>query len=78
MTVPNPYDALLTPTTGPFLPLESRYDVRNGKTLVPVTEKPQDIHIMVAGGRTYFAAVLPGWGSFGGYAATALVRTPGN
>ena len=26
----NPFDALLTPTTGPFLPLESRYDVRNG------------------------------------------------
>ncbi|MES2857936.1 MAG: TonB-dependent receptor [Pseudomonadota bacterium] len=26
----NPFDALFTPTTGPFLPLESRYDVRNG------------------------------------------------
>ncbi|HSD17806.1 MAG TPA: TonB-dependent receptor [Thermomonas sp.] len=26
----NPYDALLTPATGPFLPLDSRYDVRNG------------------------------------------------
>jgi iron complex outermembrane receptor protein len=26
----NPYDALLTPTTGPFLPLADRYDVRNG------------------------------------------------
>ena len=26
----NPYDALLTPATGPFLPLASRYDVRNG------------------------------------------------
>jgi len=26
----NPFDALLTPTTGPFLPLQSRYDVRNG------------------------------------------------
>jgi iron complex outermembrane recepter protein len=26
----NPFDALLTPTTGPFLPMESRYDVRNG------------------------------------------------
>jgi hypothetical protein len=54
-----------------------RYDVRNPKTLVPVTQRPEDIHIVVAGGRTYFAAVLPGWGAFGGYAATALVRKPG-
>lgn len=53
-----------------------RYDVRNSKTMVPPTEKPQDLHIVVAGGRTYFAAVLPGWGAFGGYAATALVRRP--
>ncbi len=53
-----------------------RYDVRNSKTMVPPTERPQDIHIIVAGGRSYFAAVLPGWGSFGGYAATALIRRP--
>ena len=26
----NPFDALLTPATGPFLPLADRYDVRNG------------------------------------------------
>ena len=26
----NPFDALFTPATGPFLPLASRYDVRNG------------------------------------------------
>jgi len=26
----NPFDAAFTPTTGPFLPLASRYDVRNG------------------------------------------------
>lgn len=56
--------------------LSFRYDVRNAKTLVPPTDKPEDIHIVVAGGRTYFAAVLPGWGAFGGYAATALIRTP--
>ena len=30
MLTANPFDALLTPTTGPFLPLSSRYDVRNG------------------------------------------------
>jgi hypothetical protein len=54
----------------------SRYDVKSPKTMVPVTGSPQDIHIVVAGGRTYFAAVLPGWGSFGGYAATAQIRRP--
>ncbi len=26
----NRFDAILTPTTGPFLPMDSRYDVRNG------------------------------------------------
>lgn len=54
-----------------------RYDVDSPATLVPVTARPEDIHIIVAGGRSYFAAVLPGWGSFGGYATTAQVRRPG-
>jgi hypothetical protein len=44
---------------------------------IPVTDRAEDIHIMVAGGRTYFAAVLPGWGAFGGYAVTRPVRIPG-
>jgi len=28
----------------------------------------------VAGGRSYFAAVLPGWGGFGGFAVTRAIR----
>jgi hypothetical protein len=28
---------------------------------------------VVAGGRTYFAAVCPGWGAHGGYAVTSLI-----
>lgn len=51
-----------------------RYDLDNPTTMVPVTERPEDIHIVVAGGRSYFASVLPGWGSFGGYAVTRAVR----
>ena len=51
----------------------SRYEVANPKTMVPVTARPEDIHIIVAGGRTHFAAVLPGWGSYGGYAVTRPV-----
>jgi len=56
--------------------LLSRYSL-NGpgpKARIPVTDRPEDIHIVVAGGRTYFAAVLPGWGVFGGYAVTRPVR----
>ena len=39
-----------------------RYDLDNPTTRLPVTSTPEDIHIVVAGGRSYFAAVLPGWG----------------
>jgi hypothetical protein len=38
-----------------------------------ITPSPDDIHLVVAGGRSYFASVLPGWGPFGGYAATRPV-----
>jgi Outer membrane receptor proteins, mostly Fe transport len=30
MLASNPFDQILTPSTGPFLPMDSRYDVRNG------------------------------------------------
>jgi hypothetical protein len=53
-----------------------RYDVDNPTTRVPVTARPEDIHIAVAGGRSYFAAVLPGWGGFGGFAVTRPIRRP--
>lgn len=56
----------------------ARHRVENPKTLVPVTSTPEDIHIAVAGGRSYFAAVLPGWGSFGGFAVTVPIERPGS
>lgn len=40
-----------------------------------ITPTADDIHLVVAGGRSYFAAVLPGWGPFGGYAVTREVRS---
>lgn len=52
-----------------------RYNVASPKTLIPATHEPEDIHIVVAGGRSYFAAVLPGWG-FGGVAVTRQIRRP--
>ena len=51
-----------------------RYDLDNPTTRVPVSAEPDDIHIVVAGGRSYFAAVLPGWGGFGGFAVTRAIR----
>jgi hypothetical protein len=51
-----------------------RYDLDNPTTRVPITARPEDIHIVVAGGRSYFAAVLPGWGGFGGFAVTREIR----
>jgi hypothetical protein len=54
----------------------ARYQVTAPNSRVPVTDRPKDIHIVVAGGRTYFAAVLPGWGSYGGYASTMPIRRP--
>jgi len=53
-----------------------RYNVASPETLIPATHEPEDIHIVVAGGRSYFAAVLPGWG-FGGIAVTRQIRRPG-
>src|SRR6266480_4901108 len=53
-----------------------RYDLDNPTTRLPVTARPEDIHIIVAGGRSYFAAVLPGWGGFGGFAVTRPIRRP--
>lgn len=41
--------------------------------LVPLTARPEDIHLVVAGGDTYFAAICPGWGGLGGFAVTKAV-----
>lgn len=49
-------------------------DIENPNFLVPVTARPEDIHLMVAGGDTYFAAVCPGWGGLGGFAVTKEVN----
>jgi hypothetical protein len=51
-----------------------RYDLDNPTTRLPVTPTPEDIHVVVAGGRSYFAAVLPGWGGFGGFAVTKRIE----
>jgi hypothetical protein len=38
---------------------------------VPVVEKPEDIHVVVAGADSIpWIAVCPGWGHLGGFAVT--------
>lgn len=49
-------------------------DVEDESFLVPLTARPEDIHLVVAGGDTYFAAICPGWGGFGGFAVTKEVK----
>ncbi|MEW6300192.1 MAG: hypothetical protein AB1671_21065 [Thermodesulfobacteriota bacterium] len=51
-------------------------DVEDEQFLVPLTARPEDIHLVVAGGETYFAAICPGWGGLGGFAVTKEVRSP--
>src|SRR5258705_4157052 len=51
-----------------------RYDLDNPATRVPVSAEPDDIHLVVAGGRSYFAAVLARLGSFLGFAVTRPIR----
>jgi hypothetical protein len=54
----------------------ARHNLDSPHALIPVTDRPEDIHIVVAGGKTYFAAICPGWGSYGGYAVTRQIRRP--
>lgn len=50
-----------------------RFAVANPDTMVPVTARPEDLLIVVAGGRSYFAGILPGWGGWGGLAVTRQI-----
>lgn len=53
-------------------------DRNNDSQMVPLTRNPADIHLVVAGGDTYFAVVCPGWGDWGGLAVTKPVPDPRN
>jgi hypothetical protein len=48
--------------------LRARRDDPN--LMVPITARPEDIHIVVCGGAGTFSAVCPGWGGLGGFAVT--------
>lgn len=50
-------------------------DRSNPDTLVPITASPDDIHVIVAGGRGTWSAVCEGWG-LGGRAITREIKLP--
>ncbi|MFC1919973.1 hypothetical protein ACFLWX_04200 [Chloroflexota bacterium] len=43
-------------------------------SFMPLTKRPEDIHVVVAGGQ-YFNMVAPGWGCFGGFAVTREIKS---
>lgn len=49
----------------------------NPDCLMPITLRPEDILIVVAGGRSYYASALPGWRNNGGLAVSKEARLPG-
>lgn len=53
-------------------------DQSDDDTLVPVVERPDDIHVMVCGADSIpWAAVLPGWGHLGGFAVSVPLTLGG-
>ena len=52
-------------------------DQTNADQMVPTTWGPASIHVMVAGGDSLtYCAVCPGWGTYGGFAATVPLAKP--
>ena len=52
---------------------------QNNATMIPIFERPDEIHIMVAGGwgaTAGFCMVCPGWGHMGGLAQTERIESP--
>ncbi len=44
--------------------------------MIPLTERPEDIHVVVSGGDKKFCMVCPGWGMIGGLAVTKEIKLP--
>ncbi len=44
---------------------------RSDNEMLPIVDSPDDIHVLVTGGSgQWWCAVLPGWGTYGGFAVT--------
>jgi hypothetical protein len=49
-------------------------DPSDDNCMVPLTRRPEDIHVLVCGGWGRFAAVCYSWGDLGGFATTKAVE----
>ncbi|MDP6495778.1 MAG: hypothetical protein QGI09_10275, partial [Dehalococcoidia bacterium] len=49
-------------------------DPHDDNCMVPLTRRPEDIHVLVCGGWGRFAAVCFSWGDLGGFATTKAVE----
>ena len=49
-------------------------DTGNEGQMIPLTARPEDIHIFIAGGEGSFSMCCPGWGIMGGFAVTKKIR----
>lgn len=62
---------LLSPGVPPYTWWPDWVDAENPDELVPVTEQPTDIHVLVTGAESIpWMAVCAGWGNLGGYAVS--------
>ena len=62
---------LLSPDVPPYAWWPDWVNTDDPDTLVPVTERPEDIHVMVTGAESIpWMAVCAGWGNLGGYAVS--------
>lgn len=62
---------LLSPGVPPYAWWPDWVDAENPDELVPVTERPTDIHVLVTGAESIpWMAVCAGWGNLGGYAVS--------
>ncbi|MCQ3812051.1 MAG: hypothetical protein KTV68_16020 [Acidimicrobiia bacterium] len=62
---------LLSPGVPPYAWWPDWVDTDDPDTLVPVTERAEDIHVMVTGAESIpWMAVCAGWGNLGGYAVS--------
>ena len=62
---------LLSPGVPPYAWWPDWVDTDDPDTLVPVTERPENIHVMVTGAESIpWMAVCAGWGNLGGYAVS--------
>jgi hypothetical protein len=72
----DPYSSEIGVRNGFLAQGQSWSDWNDPDAQVPIVPTPDDLIVVVAGGRSYFASVLPGWGPFGGFFTSQQVEYP--